>query len=108
MVRQQPISADEAAAAASMLDLGDDVRLALQLQPSRGALENAVPVDPTVYRFYEIVQVYGPTIKAGGRAHHRYHPSEWVTPRAGPGGATAAERTPDIASPMPCHPPCER
>jgi cyanate lyase len=63
MVRQQPMSADEAVAAASMLDLGDDVRLALQLQPSRGALENAVPVDPTVYRFYEIVQVYGPTIK---------------------------------------------
>ena len=63
LLGQQPMSADEAAAAASVLDLGDDVRLAFQLQPSRGALESAVPVDPTVYRFYEIVQVYGPTIK---------------------------------------------
>jgi cyanate lyase len=29
----------------------------------RGALDEAVPTDPTVYRFYEIVQVYGPAIK---------------------------------------------
>jgi cyanate lyase len=63
LLGQQPMSADEAAAAASMLDLGDDIRLAFQLQPTRGALESAVPVDPTVYRFYEIVQVYGPAIK---------------------------------------------
>ena len=63
LLGQQPMSADEAAAAASMLDLGDDIRLAFQLPPTRGALESAVPVDPTVYRFYEIVQVYGPTIK---------------------------------------------
>jgi cyanate lyase len=32
-------------------------------QPTRGALESPVPTDPTIYRFYEIVQVYGPTIK---------------------------------------------
>jgi len=63
LLGQQPMSADEAAAAASLLDLGHDVRQALELQPSRGALESAVPTDPTVYRFYEIVQVYGPTIK---------------------------------------------
>jgi cyanate lyase len=31
--------------------------------PTRGALESAVLVDPTVYRFYEVLQVYGPTIK---------------------------------------------
>jgi cyanate lyase len=63
LLGQQPMSAEEATAAAALLDLGDDVRLAFQLQPTRGALESAVPVDPTVYRFYEIVQVYGPTIK---------------------------------------------
>ena len=33
------------------------------LQPTRGALESAVPADPTIYRFYEVLQVYGPTIK---------------------------------------------
>jgi cyanate lyase len=63
LLGQQPMSVDEAAAAASLLDLGQDVRQALELQPSRGALESTVPTDPTVYRFYEIVQVYGPTIK---------------------------------------------
>ena len=34
-----------------------------RLQPTRGALDSPVPTDPTIYRFYEIVQVYGPTIK---------------------------------------------
>jgi cyanate lyase len=36
---------------------------ALRLQPTRGALETPVPADPTIYRFYEVLQVYGPTIK---------------------------------------------
>jgi cyanate lyase len=63
LLGQQPMSATEAEAAASLLDLGADVQQALQLQPTRGALETAVPTDPTIYRFYEIVQVYGPTIK---------------------------------------------
>ncbi|MCW2875324.1 cyanase [Actinacidiphila oryziradicis] len=60
---QHPMSAAEAEAAASALELGQDVVKALQLQPTRGALGAAVPVDPTVYRLYEVLQVYGPTIK---------------------------------------------
>ena len=63
LLGQQPMTAAEAEAAGSLLELGEDVRRALQLQPTRGALESAVPVDPTVYRFYEVLQVYGPTIK---------------------------------------------
>jgi cyanate lyase len=31
--------------------------------PYRGSLGMAVPTDPTIYRFYEIVQVYGSTLK---------------------------------------------
>jgi len=46
-----------------VLDLDDDVRRARQLQPSRGDLDALVPTDPTIYRFYEVLQVYGPTIK---------------------------------------------
>ena len=57
------MSKDEAAAAAASLGLGDDVTTALQLQPTRGALDGTVLVAPTIYRFYEVVQVYGPTIK---------------------------------------------
>ena len=63
LLGQQPMSAEQAAAAASLLDLDEDVQQALRVQPTRGALETAVPTDPTVYRFYEVLQVYGPTIK---------------------------------------------
>ncbi|HUY52782.1 MAG TPA: cyanase [Streptosporangiaceae bacterium] len=63
LLGQQPMSAAEAEAAGSVLDLDADVRQALQLQPTRGALESVVPADPTMYRFYEVLLVYGPTIK---------------------------------------------
>jgi cyanate lyase len=63
LLGQQPMSAEQAEAAASLLDLDKDVIRALQLQPTRGALETPVPTDPTIYRFYEVLQVYGPTIK---------------------------------------------
>ncbi|MBW4042899.1 MAG: cyanase [Acidobacteria bacterium] len=64
LLGQHPMPADVAAAAAALLELGDDAAVALTMQPSRGALESAVPTDPTMYRFYEVLQVYGPTIKA--------------------------------------------
>jgi cyanate lyase len=63
LLGQQPMTAAQAEAAGSLLDLDEDARLALQLQPTRGGLEAAVPVDPTIYRFYEVLQVYGPTLK---------------------------------------------
>jgi cyanate lyase len=71
LLGQQPMSSDQAVAAVEILNPAlrnlttttHDVQEALQAQPSRGALESPVPTDPTVYRFYEIVQVYGPTIK---------------------------------------------
>ncbi len=63
LLGQHPMTAAQAKAACSLLDLGEDVQRALQLQPTRGALETAVPTDPTIYRFYEVLQVYGPTIK---------------------------------------------
>jgi len=47
-----------------LLGLDDEVSTALQRQPSKGSLEPAVPVDPLMYRFHEIVQVYGTTLKA--------------------------------------------
>ena len=63
LLGQQPMTREQAAKAARALELGEDVRAALELQPTRGALDAPVPADPTIYRFYEIVQVYGPTIK---------------------------------------------
>jgi cyanate lyase len=63
LLGQQPMTADQAKAAATLLELGEDVQQAFQLQPTRGALDAPVPADPTIYRFYEVLQVYGPTIK---------------------------------------------
>jgi cyanate lyase len=71
LLGQQPMSPDQAVAAVEILNPAlrnlttttHDVQEALQAQPNRGALDSPVPTDPTVYRFYEIVQVYGPTIK---------------------------------------------
>jgi cyanate lyase len=57
------MSADEAAAAVALLELNKDVEQALRLQPTPSALDTPVPTDPTVYRFYGVLQVYGPTIK---------------------------------------------
>jgi cyanate lyase len=46
------------------LDLDADDVLLLQEVPYRGSLPAAVPTDPLIYRFYELVQVYGTTWKA--------------------------------------------
>ena len=71
LLGQQPMSSEQALAAVEILNPAlrnlttttHDVQEALQAQPTRGALESPIPTDPTIYRFYEIVQVYGPTIK---------------------------------------------
>jgi cyanate lyase len=61
---QATMSADEAKAVIDCLDLDDGVATALQEIPMRGSLDAAVPVDPLIYRFYEMIQVYGTSIKA--------------------------------------------
>ena len=61
---QATMSAEEAARAVEVLGLGEDVAQALQQIPTRGSLDTDVPVDPLIYRFYELVQVYGTTWKA--------------------------------------------
>ena len=67
LLGQQPMTPAQAAAAVGALaldgQLAGEVTAALAAQPTRGALDAPVPTDPTIYRFYEIVQVYGPTIK---------------------------------------------
>ena len=46
----------------AVLDLGPEVSIALQAFPHK-SWEKTVPQDPVVYRLYEIVGVYGDTIK---------------------------------------------
>lgn len=54
--------ADKAAAIAGYLGLGPDIAKALQAFPTK-VWDQAVPTDPLIYRLYEIVGVYGPTLK---------------------------------------------
>jgi cyanate lyase len=60
---QNSMSAEQAAGLCALLDLPRAAAIALQEFPSKGA-EKAVPTDPLIYRFHEIVQVYGTTLKA--------------------------------------------
>lgn len=61
--RQASASEEEAAKLASTLDLGPEVTQELTECPLKG-LGPVVPTDPLIYRFYEIMQVYGMPMKA--------------------------------------------
>ena len=61
---QHPFPRDVAEKLAEMLGLAEDAVGAMQQIPTRGGLDTAVPVDPTIYRLYEVIQVYGPALKA--------------------------------------------
>jgi cyanate lyase len=63
LLGQMPMSKEEAQKAARALDLQEEEMALLQTIPTRGSLESTVPVDPTIYRFYELIQVYGTTWK---------------------------------------------
>ena len=63
LLGQQAMGPAEAAAAGPLLDLTADEIALLQLPPSKGALGGAVPTDPLIYRFHEVVEVYGTTLK---------------------------------------------
>ncbi len=46
-----------------IFDLTDEAVAWLQIVPAKGSLSTPVPTDPLIYRWYEIVNVYGSTIK---------------------------------------------
>lgn len=46
-----------------IFDLPDEAIAWLQIAPYKGSLPTAIPTDPLIYRWYEIVNVYGSTIK---------------------------------------------
>jgi cyanate lyase len=64
LLGQSTMSAEEAKKAGEILALEPAVVAALQEMPSKGSVGQTVPVDPLIYRFHEITQVYGTTIKA--------------------------------------------
>ena len=60
--RQASASKEEAEKIVSALGLGPDAAKALTEYPLKG-LGPVVPTDPLIYRFYEIMQVYGMPLK---------------------------------------------
>ena len=44
-------------------DLPAEAVALLQVVPYKGSLPTAVPTDPLIYRFYELINVYGTTLK---------------------------------------------
>jgi cyanate lyase len=64
LLGQHPLPAEAARTVGARLELDDDAIVLLQTIPLRGSIPDGVPSDPTIYRFYEMVQVYGSTLKA--------------------------------------------
>lgn len=60
--RQASASEEEASTLVGALGLGAEEMAELMTLPTKG-LGPAVPTDPLIYRFYEIMQVYGMPIK---------------------------------------------
>src|SRR5512142_2117168 len=63
LLGQMRLERDQAEKAVEVLGLGREAVALLQEVPYRGSLPPGPPTDPLVYRFYELVQVYGTTWK---------------------------------------------
>ena len=63
LMGQMRLRPEQAERAAALFELTEEEALLLQEVPYRGSLPTAVPTDPLIYRFYELVQVYGTTWK---------------------------------------------
>ncbi len=60
---QMTLTAEQAAVIGEIFDLGEEERKWLTVVPYKGSLPSTVPADPLIYRFYELVNVYGTTLK---------------------------------------------
>ncbi|CDH20559.1 cyanase [Xenorhabdus bovienii] len=63
LLGQHALPAKVANIVGKKLDLDSDAVMLLQTIPVRGSIEDCIPTDPTMYRFYEMLQVYGTTLK---------------------------------------------
>ncbi|WP_019503432.1 cyanase [Pleurocapsa sp. PCC 7319] len=62
--RQASADLDEATKIVTALGLPESMAEPLTVPPLKGSLEPQIPTDPLIYRFYEIMQVYGMPVKA--------------------------------------------
>jgi cyanate lyase len=60
---QMTLNAEQADVLAEIFGLSAEEKKWLMVVPYKGSLPTAVPTDPLIYRFYELVSVYGSTFK---------------------------------------------
>ena len=60
---QMTLNGEQARVLGDLFGLNEEEQKWLQVVPYKGSLATAVPTDPLIYRWYEIVSVYGTTIK---------------------------------------------
>ena len=64
LLGQMTLTDAQAQAVGAALDLPEEAIAQLQVVPYKGSLPTSVPTDPLIYRFYELINVYGTTFKA--------------------------------------------
>jgi cyanate lyase len=64
LLGQMTLNAEQAKSVGYLLDLPAAAIAQLQIVPYKGSLPTTVPTDPLIYRFYELISVYGSTFKA--------------------------------------------
>jgi cyanate lyase len=65
LLGHQALTSEEARKASAVLKLDDtEARMLTEPPEERGGNLRMPPSDPLIYRFYELVQGYGPTLKA--------------------------------------------
>ena len=64
LLGQMTLTEVQAHAVGIALDLPEEAVAQLQVVPYKGSLLTAVPTDPLIYRFYELISVYGTTFKS--------------------------------------------
>ena len=60
---QMTLNAEQSGVLGEIFGLTDAEQKWLMVVPYKGSLPTAVPTDPLIYRFYELVSVYGTTFK---------------------------------------------
>ncbi len=60
---QSTASDEESDKLLTTLGLGKELKEILTTPPVKGSLDPVIPTDPLIYRFYEIMQVYGMPMK---------------------------------------------
>jgi cyanate lyase len=63
LLGQMALTEDQAEKIGKQLELPAEAVIQLQVIPYKGSLPTPIPTDPLIYRFYELVNVYGTTFK---------------------------------------------